>query len=178
MSDRITRRRLIAAGAALSCAAAIPSGARIAFAQQGSARLRSAVEQAARAAVDSGDIPGVVAQVWRGGELAASATAGWLDVESKTPLASSAIFGLASMTKPVTVALALRLVDEGKLELDEPITRWAPELGAMRVLRRPDGPLDDTVPAARPITIEDLMTHRSGLAYGFLTPPPLGTACG
>jgi len=46
----------------------------------------------------------------------------------------------------------------------------------MRVLRRPDGPLDDTVPAARAITIEDLMTHRSGLAYGFLTPPPLGGA--
>ncbi len=46
----------------------------------------------------------------------------------------------------------------------------------MRVLRRPDGPLDDTVPAARPITMEDLMMHRSGLAYGFLTPPPLGAA--
>jgi len=74
------------------------------------------------------------------------------------------------------VALALQLVDEGKLTLDSPITRWIPEFAQMRVLRRPDGPLDDTVPAKRAITVEDLMTHRAGLAYGFLTPPPLGTA--
>ena len=59
----------------------------------------------------------------------------------------SALFGIASMTKPVTVALALRLMDEGKLRLDDPITRWIPEFAQMRVLRRPDGPLDDTVPA-------------------------------
>jgi CubicO group peptidase (beta-lactamase class C family) len=74
------------------------------------------------------------------------------------------------------VALALRLVDEGRLSLDSPITRWIPEFAQMRVLRRPDSPLDDTVPAKRAITVEDLMTHRAGLAYGFLTPPPLGAA--
>ena len=174
MGISITRRQLMATGTALSCAAIMPA-ARIALAA-GRSKVAEAVEQAARAAVDSGDIPGVVAQVWHRGELAADATAGWLDVESKIPMVSSAIFGLASMTKPVTVALALKLVDEGKLRLDDPITRWAPEFAEMRVLRRPDGPLDDTVPAARPITVEDLMTHRSGLAYGFLTPPPLGTA--
>lgn len=88
----------------------------------------------------------------------------------------STIFAIASMTKPVTVALALTLLDEGKLRLDEPITRWVPEFGQMHVLRRPDGPLEDTVPAARPITVEDLMLHRSGLAYGFMSPAPLGTA--
>ena len=173
MSNSITRRQLLATGTALSCAAIVP-GARRALAAVPS--LQNVVQETARAAVDSGDIPGVVAQVWHKGELVADATAGWLDVESKVPMDSGAIFGLASMTKPVTVALALRLLDEGKLELDDPITRWAPEFGAMRVLRRPDGPLDDTVPAARPITIEDLMMHRAGLAYGFLTPPPLGTA--
>jgi CubicO group peptidase (beta-lactamase class C family) len=175
MRHSMTRRQLMAAGMAVTCAALVP-GARIALAAKRSKELEDAVEQSARAAVDSGDVPGVVAQVWRKGELVADATAGWLDVENKVPMDRAAIFGLASMTKPVTVALALRLVDEGKLGLDDPITRWAPELAAMRVLRRPDGPLDDTVPAARPITAEDLMTHRSGLAYGFLTPPPLGTA--
>ena len=171
MSNSITRRQLMA-GTALSCTALVP-GARLALAAVPS--IQNAVRAAARAAVDSGDIPGVVAQVWHQGELIADATAGWLDVESKVPMHNGAIFGLASMTKPVTVALALRLLDEGKLRLDDPITRWAPEFAAMRVLRRPDGPLDDTVPAARPITIEDLMMHRSGLAYGFLT-PPLGAA--
>jgi CubicO group peptidase (beta-lactamase class C family) len=175
MSNSITRRRLMAAGTAVGCAALVP-GARIALAAERSGKLEDAVEHAVRAAVDSGDIPGVVAQVWRRGELAADATAGWLDVENKIAMDRAAIFGIASMTKPVTVALALRLIDEGKLRLDDPITRWAPEFAAMRVLRRPDGPVDDTVPAARPITVEDLMTHRSGLAYGFLTPPPLGTA--
>ncbi len=80
------------------------------------------------------------------------------------------------MSKPVTVALALRLVDEGKLELGAPIARWVPEFSSMRVLRRPDGPLDDTVPAERAITVEDLMTHRAGLTYGFMTAPPLGSA--
>ena len=174
MCISITRRQLMAAGTALSCAALLP-GARIVRAAERS-KLADAVEQAAHAAVDSGDIPGVVAQVWHKGALAASATAGWLDVENKIAMDSTAIFGIASMSKPVTVALALKLADEGKLRLDEPITRWAPEFAEMRVLRRPDGPLDDTVPAARAITIEDLMTHRSGLAYGFLTPPPLGGA--
>jgi len=174
MPSSITRRQLMAAGTALSCAAIMP-GVRIVRAAERS-KLAVAVEQAVRAAVDSGDIPGVVAQVWHNGALAADTAAGWLDVENKIAMDGAAIFGIASMSKPVTVALALKLVDEGKLRLEDPITRWAPELADMRVLRRPDGPLDDTVPAARPITVEDLMTHRSGLAYGFTTPPPLGAA--
>ncbi len=175
MKHPITRRQFVTAGTALSCAAIVP-GARVALAATPSTKLQEIVQQAASAAVDSGDIPGVVAQVWRKGELVADATAGWLDMENKIPMDRGAIFGIASMTKPVTVTLALRLVDEGKMRLDDPITRWAPEFAEMRVLRRPNGPLDDTVPAARPITVEDLMTHRSGLAYGFLSPPPLGAA--
>ena len=114
------------AGTALSCTAIMP-GARIALAAPPSTKLQDAVQEIADATVESGDIPGVVAQVWRKGELVADATAGWLDMESKAPMDRGAIFGLASMTKPVTVALALRLMDEGKLRLDDPITRWAPE---------------------------------------------------
>jgi CubicO group peptidase (beta-lactamase class C family) len=133
-------------------------------------------QQVVRAAVDSGDIPGVVAQVWRNGELCCDVVAGMRDVERRIPMGHDAIFGIASMTKPVTVALALCAMDEGKLRLSDPITRWVPEFANMRVLRRPDAPLDDTVPAVRAITVEDLMTHRAGLTYGFTTPPPLGTA--
>jgi CubicO group peptidase (beta-lactamase class C family) len=162
--------------AAASFAAALAS-ANIGLARRTvAAKCQLAVEQAARAAVESGDIPGVVAQVWRQGELRCDVVAGLRDRERDIPMDRSAIFGIASMTKPVTVALALGLVEEGKLGLGDPITRWVPEFARMRVLRRPDASLDDTVPARRPITVEDLMTHRSGLAYGFLTPAPLGTA--
>ncbi len=168
--------QLPAEGTAASFAAALGS-ANIAFARRTvAAKLRQAVEQIACTAVESGDIPGVVVQIWREGELRCDVVAGMQDRERNIPMDRSTVFGIASMTKPVTVALALRLVDEGKLRLDAPITRWIPEFAQMRVLRRPDGLLDDTVPAKRPITVEDLMTHRAGLAYGFLTPPPLGTA--
>jgi CubicO group peptidase (beta-lactamase class C family) len=160
---------------AASFAAALDS-TNIAFARRTvAAKLREAVEQVACTAVECGDVPGVIAQVWCHGELCCDAVAGMQDRERNVPMDRSTLFGIASMTKPVTVALALRLVDEGKLRLDDPITRWVPEFAQMRVLRRPDGPLDDTVPAKRSITVEDLMTHRAGLAYGFLTSPPLGT---
>ena len=176
MNVSITRRQSLAAGTAVSCASAVPS-ANGAFARAAlSAKQQDTVQQIVRAAVESGDIPGVVAQVWRKGELCCDVVAGLRDVERGIPMDRTAIFGIASMSKPVTVALALTLLDEGKLRLDDSITRWVPEFAQMRVLRRPDGPLDDTVPAARPITVEDLMTHRSGLAYGFMTPPPLGAA--
>ncbi len=168
--------QLPADGTAAAFAAALGS-ANIALARRTeAAKLREAVEHVARSAVESSDIPGVVVQIWREGELCCDVAAGMRDLERKVPMDRSTLFGIASMTKPVTVALALRLVDEGKIRLDDSITRWIPEFAQMRVLRRPDGPLDDTVPAQRSITVEDLMTHRAGLAYGFLTPPPLGAA--
>ena len=77
------------------------------------------------------------------------------------------IFRIASMTKPITSALILMLMEEGKLRLDDPIVKWVPELANRRVLKDPAGPIDDTYPAPRDITIEDLLTHRSGLAEAF-----------
>src|SRR6202035_4227268 len=73
------------------------------------------------------------------------------------------IFRIASMTKPVVAAAAMMLVDEGRIALDDPVTRWLPELAERRVLRAIERPLDDTVPAARPITLRDLMTFTFGL---------------
>jgi CubicO group peptidase (beta-lactamase class C family) len=88
----------------------------------------------------------------------------------------STIFRIASMTKPVTTVCALTLLDDGRFELDEPITGCAPEFSRMRVLRDPGGPLDQTVEAARPITFRDLLTHRSGLTYGDFHRGPIARA--
>jgi CubicO group peptidase (beta-lactamase class C family) len=88
------------------------------------------------------------------------------------------IFRIASMSKPVTVAAAMALIDEGWFALSDPVTQWLPELAGVRVLADPSGPLDRTVPLQRPITFDDLMTHRSGLAYAFSVGPPLSRAYG
>ena len=80
------------------------------------------------------------------------------------------------MTKPVTTVAALTMLDEGRFQLDEPITACAPELARLRVLRDPNGPLDQTDEATRPITFRDLLTHRSGLTYGDFHSGPIGRA--
>jgi CubicO group peptidase (beta-lactamase class C family) len=80
------------------------------------------------------------------------------------------IFRIASMTKPITAAAAMILVEECRLRLDEPVDRLLPELAERRVLTRIDGPVDDTVPARRPITVRDLLTLRLGL--GVVMAPP------
>lgn len=127
-------------------------------------------------AVDAGLLSGAVTCVWHRGEVVQANEIGYRDVEAKLPMQRDTIFRIASMTKPVTVAAALALAEEGKLALTDPVTRWLPELTDMRVLIDPTGPLDQTVPATRPITIDDLMTHRSGLAYSFSVLGPIGRA--
>jgi CubicO group peptidase (beta-lactamase class C family) len=103
--------------------------------------------------VEDGQVPGLVALVARRGEVHATAIG--------TP--RDTIFRIASMTKPVTAVAAMILVEECRLRLDEPVDRLLPELADRRVLRRVEGPLDDTVPAQRPITVRDLLTFRMGL---------------
>ena len=127
-------------------------------------------------AVDAGLISGAVTLVWHRGEVLQANGIGYRDVEAKLPMERDTVFRIASMTKPVTVAAALALAEEGKLALTDPVTRWLPEMAQMRVLVDPAGPLDRTVPADRPITVGDLMTHRSGLAYSFSVPGPIARA--
>src|SRR5713226_8825709 len=78
------------------------------------------------------------------------------------PMRRDTIFRIASLTKPVTAAAAMILVEEAKLRLDDPVDRWLPELADRKVLRAIDAPLDDTVPAKRAISLRDLLTFRSG----------------
>jgi CubicO group peptidase (beta-lactamase class C family) len=125
--------------------------------------------------VDAGKLAGAATLIWRDGVAEASCV-GWRDVEARRPIERDTIFRIASMTKPITTAAALVLMDEGRFALDDPIARWAPEFAEMRVLRSLQGPLDDTVAAARPITFGDLLTHRSGITYGAFWPGPLAHA--
>ncbi|ODQ87589.1 serine hydrolase domain-containing protein [Mycolicibacterium holsaticum] len=129
-----------------------------------------------REAIDGGLLAGAVTLVWRAGEVLQVNELGYRDVEARLPMQRDTIFRIASMTKPVTVAAAMSLVDEGKLALTDPVTKWLPEFAQMRVLNEPGGPLDKTHPARRAITVEDLMTHRSGLVYYFSVVGPLARA--
>jgi CubicO group peptidase (beta-lactamase class C family) len=126
--------------------------------------------------VDSGDLSGAVTLIWRAGEVVQATAYGQADLEAARPMARDTLFRIASMTKPITSVAALMLVEAGALSLDDPISRWAPEFGDMRVLRDAGGPLDDTYPAPRAITVDDLMTHRAGLAYSFSSVGPIAHA--
>ncbi|MDP3633084.1 serine hydrolase [Phenylobacterium sp.] len=130
-----------------------------------------AIEKALGAVVAAGELAGVVGLVWRGGEARVAAV-GWRDIEAGLPMQRDSIFRIASMSKPIVSAAAMTMLQEGRFSLEDPISRVAPEFLAMRVLRDPDGPLDDTTPADRQITFEDLLTHRAGLTQaGFHTGP-------
>lgn len=126
--------------------------------------------------VEAGLLAGAVTLVWHRGNVVQVNEIGHRDADAKLPMQRDTIFRIASMTKPVTVAAAMALAEEGKLSLSDPVTRWLPELAEMRVLTDPMGPLDQTVPAHRDITIVDLMTHRGGLAYSFSVGGPLSRA--
>ena len=116
--------------------------------------------------VERGNLPGLVTLLGRGDEVHVDAV-GTHALGGGTPMRRDTLFRIASMTKPLSGALTLMLVEEGKLRLDEPVDRLLPELANRRVLKRPDSPLDDTVPARRPILVSDLLTLRMGLGALF-----------
>jgi CubicO group peptidase (beta-lactamase class C family) len=115
--------------------------------------------------VDAGKTAGVVTLVMRHGKVAEFDAVGYQDLESKTPMRADTIFRLASVTKPITCAGVMILVDEGRLSLIDPAEKYLPEFKGLKV--NPCGSLSgltcDAVPAQRPINILDLMTHMSGL---------------
>ncbi|NML54712.1 beta-lactamase family protein [Streptomyces sp. R302] len=112
--------------------------------------------------VASGRIPGLVALIGRGDETHVEAL-GTMRHEGGAPMRRDTIFRMASTSKPVAVAAAMILIDECRLRLDDPVDSWLPELADRQVLKRVDGPLDETVPARRPITVRDVLTSTFGL---------------
>ena len=118
--------------------------------------------------VERGGVPGLVTLVSRRGEVHVDAIG--TATLGGDPVTRDTIFRITSMTKPITAAATMILVEECKLRLEEPVDRLLPELANRKVLMRLDGPLDDTVPANRPITVRDLLTFRMG--FGAIWGPP------
>ena len=138
------------------------------FEDDGLARL----DEALAAHVDAGAMPGLVARVARGDQVHTT-TLGTLAFDDPTPMATDSAVRIASLTKPITAAATMLLVEEGLLGLEEPVDRLLPELSGRRVLRSLDAELEDTVPAERPVTVEDLLTFRLG--FGSVLVPPGST---
>jgi len=119
--------------------------------------------------VEPGDMPGLVALVARRGEVHVEAI-GTTEAGGSEPMRRDTIFRIASVTKQIAAAAAMTLVEECRLRLDDPVDGLLPELAGRQVLARLDGPLDDTVPAHRPITVRDLLTFLMGI--GAIMAPP------
>ena len=122
--------------------------------------------------VDSRKYPGFLAVIARHGKLAYIASVGWMDVEHRRAMSPDAVFRIYSLTKPIASTAVMQLYERGKLRLDDPVSKYVPGFEGRPVLARfntADGTYD-TRPAKRPVTIRHLMTHTSGLGYGFSSP--------
>jgi CubicO group peptidase (beta-lactamase class C family) len=120
-----------------------------------------------KADIEAGRIPGAVIAIARHGKLVVLDAYGWRDKAAGVAMTTDTIFNIASMTKPMATVGALMLYEQGKILIDDPLAKYFPKFATTRVAAREAGePTADTVPANRPITIQDLMRHTSGLIYG------------
>jgi CubicO group peptidase (beta-lactamase class C family) len=123
--------------------------------------------------IDDDLLSGVSSAVMVGRALVDVSCVGWADKEAQTPLREDHIFRIFSNTKLITSCAALLLFEDGKLGLDDPIEKFIPQLGNRKVLRPGATSLDETDPAMSSITIRQLLSHSSGLSYGFFDPGTL-----
>ncbi|MFA7595490.1 MAG: serine hydrolase domain-containing protein [Novosphingobium sp.] len=126
--------------------------------------------------VTSGRLAGAVAAMGFAQDEAEILARGARTLGKSGAVGADSLFRIYSMTKPITGMAAMILIDEGKLGLDQPVAEILPKFARMKVQRLPDGPIDDLVPAARPITIRHLLTHTAGLGYSIIQKGPLKAA--
>jgi CubicO group peptidase (beta-lactamase class C family) len=126
------------------------------------------IETTLKADIEAGRIPGAVIAVARHGKLVMLDAYGWRDKAAGVAMTTDTIFNIASMTKPMTTVGALMLYEQGKILIDDPLSKYFPKFANMRVATRDANgePTAETVPANRQITIQDLMRHTSGIVYG------------
>src|ERR1700752_5252112 len=122
--------------------------------------------------VDRHEAAGIVTLIARDGKVVDVHASGFQDIESRKAMQVDTIFRIASMTKPITSVAAMMLEEEGKIFLTDPVSKYIPAFKSQRVI----GEGGALVPARREITVRDLMSHRSGLSYGFLNGGPVGEA--
>jgi CubicO group peptidase (beta-lactamase class C family) len=148
---------------ALLGAQGLPSGRpeQLGFSGDGLARVTSVVQ----AYVDSGLIAGAAFVVVRNGQIAWRGTSGFMDLEASTPMRPDALFRICSMTKPITAAAAMQLVEQGKLALDAPVSKYLPAFAEAKVYAGGPSSAPTLRDAARPIRVEDLMLHTAGLGF-------------
>ena len=115
--------------------------------------------------VDRGEIPGAVVTVARGGKIVYEEAFGFQNREENTPMKTDAIFRIASMSKPITSVAVMMLVEEGKIDLTAPVSQYLPEFKDLKVGMGGQ-------PVKRPMTVQDLLRHTSGLTYQFFADDP------
>ena len=130
----------------------------------------SSLHAAMRQPVDARLLAGVSSAVLHGRDLVDLHCEGMADIEAGVSLAPDHVFRIFSNTKLLTSIAVMMLWEDGRIDLDEPVDRWIPQLGDRRVLRPGATSIDDTEPARGPITIRQLLCHGSGLSYGLLDP--------
>jgi len=167
-------RRIALCSLLLSAVATgVPAWAAADTTQTGSSPdAKAAVEQVLTAAVERHDTPGAVGLVVDRNGVLFEGAAGELDVAKGTALTTDAIFNIASMTKPVTSVAVMMLVEQGKLMLDDPVSKYLPGFDKLQVITQfneKDGTYE-TRPAKNVMTVRHLMTHTSGIGYGFSSP--------
>lgn len=124
--------------------------------------------------IDRHEAAGIVTLVAREGTVVDVHAVGFQDIEKNVPMKTDSIFRIASMSKPITSVAIMMLYEEGKLLLTDPVSKFIPAFKSMSVLEGID-PNSTPVAARRAITIRDLLTHRSGITYGFLSGGPVGS---
>src|SRR6201985_1295624 len=128
----------------------------------------TAIDASLRGAVERKDVPGVVALVTDRDRVLYQGSFGVADVSTNRPLTQDAMFRIASMTKPVTSVALMQLVEQGKISIDDPASKYLPELADLKVIESFDAKTGDykVRPVARAPTVRNFLTHTSGLAYG------------
>jgi CubicO group peptidase (beta-lactamase class C family) len=126
--------------------------------------------------VDRHEVSGIVTLLARDGKVIDLHAVGAQDTAANRPMRVDTLFRIASMSKPITSVAVMMLFEEGRLQLTDPIAKYIPSFKDVKVLVKNDSGADTLVPARRAITIRDLLTHRSGLTYGFIDRGPVGDA--
>ncbi len=120
------------------------------------------------AQIDAQRLAGASVLIGRRGGIAHVATAGVMDLDSRAPFARDTVVRIYSMTKPITTVAAMMLYERGCFQLDHPVADYLPEFAQTRVWAGGAAPIEETVPMHGPLTVRQLMTHTSGLTYGFM----------